>query len=129
MGRGLELSSFTVAVSLGRREPVRKVSILYGAQLGASFFSTRVDAWGYGLPITAGDGLIPIVPFTVRDSKVEPQLGGYFAVVLPAGSPIRFRPGLTVDILPSRSGEKLDVWAPIPWWSTALTLGVEGELL
>ena len=121
---GLELSSFTVAAVLGRREPVRNMSILYGAQLGLSLFDWQFPAF----VATTAEEAAARANTTLIDSKYEQQLAAYVAVVLPADSKIRFRPGLMVDVLPSRIGEKLDVWAPIPWWSTALTLGVEVDL-
>jgi hypothetical protein len=124
---GFRLSTFVLAASLGRREPMDSVWIVYGAQLGVSFLSYRApraaNAQG-----TSGDGDFPGTG-PASGSKTEPRLGLYGGALLPRDAWIRFRSVLMVDVIPSRIGDELNLeQVPVPWWSAALVVGVEGEL-
>ncbi len=130
---GFRLTSWAVAASVGRREGLGPVWLTYGLGVGASHLS-----WQFPVALPAdnsqGDGQNPSPPAQVAmvsGDKTEPRLGVYLGVSVPRRSPIRFRPEILCDAILSRMGRGLEIdptIPPLPWWSTALSLGVEGEL-
>jgi hypothetical protein len=141
----------------GRRVAIGDVAILGGLYGGVSFDSEKFTTVGATTASTgdnqqggvgdgqqgpSGDGQsmsstdtasssAPASSTEHSTSRVEPRTGIYFGVAFPRRGPIRFRPTLSADVVPSRLGRELSIdpsIPSIPWWSIGLTLGMEGAV-
>jgi hypothetical protein len=129
---GFRFSSWALLASIGRREPLGAASVSYGALAGVSY-----SIWAVPIPPNAnGQGTVGNGENTSQDTvstrtRTEPRAGLYFGASVPRRSWIRFHPEVVADAVVSRMGEGLVIDPSVrsmPWWSTTLSLMVEGEV-
>jgi hypothetical protein len=114
-------------IAVGARLPAGALSFVTGARLGAGITSETAS------PDNEVDTMDAVGDQgNVGGAAAEPKAGLYGGAVWPSRNRVRARSQLLLDATPTRLGATRTIDSslpPLPAWSLALQLGVEGDVL
>jgi hypothetical protein len=114
---GLSMSTYAIGIRAGRRERIGPLDAAVGVLTAIAVTDASQNA-----------GMMQASDQAPLGENIKPGVGVFAGVVVPRRGPVRARPEVAFDILPTViSSPTNGAGLPLPWWSTSAAVGVEWE--